>query len=104
MRASLSFEVCSSLRTLDNNQILHVGGALSLSFTVLQRMKQLPKDMVAAWLRKENHVRDDPPWKTLIDVLGEVEQAGVARTMNGQKLESVAVGICRCTAHVKKCS
>ena len=68
------FEVCSSLQSLDKNQILYVGGALGLSFTVLQRMQNLPKDMLAAGLRKEDFVREDPTWKTLTEALRRVDK------------------------------
>ena len=85
------FEVCSSLQSLDKNQILYVGGALGLSFTVLQRMQNLPKDMVAAWLRKEDFVREDPTWKILTEALRRVGQGGVAQTIEDKKSKQYRV-------------
>ncbi len=44
-------------------------------------MKHLPRDMVAAWLRREDNVlkaSGNPTWKSLIKALETVGQKGVA--------------------------
>ena len=79
------FEVCSSLKLLDDNLIRSVGGALGLAFNVLQKMKSLPEDMVAAWLRKEEYVSEDPTWRTLIKALRRVGQTGIADTIENDR-------------------
>ena len=79
------FEVCSSLQLLDDNQVLSVGGALGLAFNVLRRMKNLPDEMVAAWLRREDYVSEDPTWRALVKALRRVGQAGVAETIEKDK-------------------
>lgn len=79
------FEVYSHLQSLDNDQIMDLGGALGLSYTRLQKMKHLPDNMVAAWLRKENYVNDDPTWNTLIKALEKVGQAGIAKAIGKNK-------------------
>ena len=79
------FEVCSSLKLLDDNQVLSVGGALGLSFNVLRRMKSLPDEMVAAWLRREAYVVEDPTWRELVTALRRVGQEGVAETIENDK-------------------
>ena len=72
---SSHFEVSSCLGLLDEDQILSVGGALGLAYNVLKKMKSLPGDMVAAWLRKEDFVSEEPTWRTLIEALKRVGQA-----------------------------
>ena len=57
---SSQFEVSSCLGLLDEDQIISVGGALGLDYNVLMKMKKLPGDMVAAWLRKEDFVSEEP--------------------------------------------
>ena len=84
---SRHFEVCSYmyLQSLNNDQIMDLGGTLSLSYTRLQRMKHLPGDMVAAWLRKEKNVTDDPTWKTLIEALEREGQVGIASVIETER-------------------
>lgn len=82
------FEVCSSsLKLLDDEQIQHVGEALGLRYNVLQRMDRccFLDQMVAAWLRKEDNVRNDPTWRTLIEALRNEGQSGVAETIEEDK-------------------
>ena len=44
-------------------------------------MKSLPDEMVAAWLRREDYVSEDPTWRALVTALRRVGQAGVAETV-----------------------
>ena len=80
------FEVCSYLQSLNNDQIMDLGGTLGLSYTRLQRMKHLPGDMVAAWLRKEKNVTNDPTWKILIEALEREGQVGIARDIETERI------------------
>ena len=73
--------VTDSLRDLNNEQIIKVGAKLGLSFPALQRMKTLPEDMVAAWLREEDKVTitsGPPSWISLVTALEAVGQMGIA--------------------------
>ena len=75
------FEITHRLRDLDNDQIVDVGTALGIKHPKLKRMRSLPGDMVAAWLRREDDVLDvgDPSWKVLSEVLKNCGQKGLAR-------------------------
>ena len=58
-----------------------VGGALGLDYGNLQKMKDLPEEMVAAWLRREDYVltkTGEPTWRSLIKALKKAGQEGVA--------------------------
>ena len=58
-----------------------VGGALGLDYGNLQKMKVLPEEMVAAWLRREDYVltkTGEPTWRSLIKALKKAGQKGVA--------------------------
>lgn len=61
--------------------MLSLGGALGLAFNALKKMKVLPDDMVAAWLRKEDYVQEDPTWRGLIEALKVVGQRGIAESI-----------------------
>ena len=59
-----------------------MGGALGLTYDILEKMKALPDDMVAAWLRREDYVitsSGEPTWRTLVKALRRVGQEGIAR-------------------------
>ena len=45
------FELCKSLKALNNKQLSELGTALGLDYANLQRMYTLPGDMVDAWLK-----------------------------------------------------
>ena len=68
------------LNDLDNEQIVQVGLALGLNYAKLKRMRMLPADMVAAWLRKEDDVIEvgEPTWKVLCKALKDIGQTGLA--------------------------
>ena len=73
--------ITDSLRDLNNEQIIKLGAKLGLSFPALQRMKTLPEDMVAAWLREEDKVTTTsgpPSWTSLVTALEAVGQMGIA--------------------------
>ena len=76
------FKVTKYLQNLDNDHICDLGGALGLSFSKLRRMNNYPKDMVAAWLRREDRVMTtsgEPTWRSLVEALRGVGQEGTAR-------------------------
>ena len=48
--------LCEFLKDMDQRGLRKLGGALGLDYTKLQRMRDLPEEMVAAWLRGEDRV------------------------------------------------
>ena len=74
--------ICGYLRKMDRPQIQQLGGELGLSVFNLQMMLNIPGDMVIAWLRKQDHVKEksgDPlTWKALVDALNRIGQQGIA--------------------------
>ena len=85
------FKVTSYLRKLDDRQIRYVGGALGLAYDNLDKMKNLPEEMVAAWLRREDFVMSmsgEPTWRTLIQALRKVGQEGTARDIEKAEFET----------------
>ena len=71
----------SYLLDLDNQQIVQVGLALGMNYAKLKRMRSLPGDMVAAWLRREDDILEVggvPTWKVLSETLKDVGQTGLA--------------------------
>ena len=77
--------MCDILKVLDEKRILSVGGALGLAYFLLTKMKTLPGDMVAAWFRKEDYVKKDPTWRTLVVALKQVGQTGVAEKIEQER-------------------
>ena len=75
------FEISHYLGDLDNEQIVQVGLALGMNYAKLKRMRSLPGDMVAAWLRREDDVLEVsgvPTWKALAEALKDNGQTGLA--------------------------
>ena len=75
------YEISSCLLDLDNQQIVQVGLALGMNYAKLKRMRSLPGDMVAAWLRREDDVLEVsglPTWKVLSEALKDTGQTGLA--------------------------
>ena len=75
------FEINRHLMDLDNEQIVQVGLALGMNYAKLKRMRSLPGDMVAAWLRREDDVLEVsgvPTWKVLSEALKDTGQTGLA--------------------------
>ena len=76
------YEVISYLRNLDNRQIRYVGGALGLAYNTLDKMKDVPSETAAAWLRREDYVMTasgEPTWRSLVNALRKEGQEGTAR-------------------------
>ena len=74
-------KVTQFLTDLTNEQLVDLGAALGLLHPHLQRMKTLPGDMVAAWLRMEDNVTQSPSWNTLAAALEAIHQKGIASTI-----------------------
>lgn len=75
------FEITQYLNDLSNEQLINLGGALGLHFPTLQRMSDLPNDMVAAWLLRQEDVlktSGEPTYERLAvsKALGEIGQNG----------------------------
>ena len=77
------FKVSQCLKDLPNEDLISLGGALGLSFPKLKRMRDLPSEMVAAWLRKEDDVlkQGKPTWKILVNALRDIGQNGIANSI-----------------------
>jgi hypothetical protein len=79
---SAHYKVVSYLRELDERQIRYVGGALGLAYNTLDKMKDVPSEMAAAWLRREDYVMaasGEPTWRSLVNALRKEGQEGTAR-------------------------
>ena len=73
---------------MDNEQLINLGGALGLRYTTLGRMKTLPNEMVAAWLRREEGVlkrSGEPTYERLAEALEDMDQNGLATDIREQK-------------------
>ena len=83
------FQATTYLKVLDEHQICYVGGALGLTYDDLGKMKDLPEEMVTAWLRRDNFVQSmsgEPTWRTLVEALRKVGLEGTATDI--EKAES----------------
>ena len=59
-----------------------MGGALGLAFSTLDKMKDVPSEVAAAWLLKQDNVMTvsgEPTWRALVDALRKEGQEGTAR-------------------------
>ena len=71
------------LEHLDNNQLIALGCQLGLLYSGLKRMEtgDLLREMVAAWLRREDNVillSGTPSWSNLVAALEKIHQNGIA--------------------------
>ena len=75
------YEISHCLNDLDNQQLVQIGLALGMNYAKLKKMRSLPGDMVAAWLRREDdvlQVSGIPTWKALSEALKDVGQTGLS--------------------------
>ena len=75
-------EICQSLRNLNDRDLLNIGVTLGLSYTTLETMKNVPEEMVAAWLNRRDNVLSksgEPTWAKLIEALKEIGHTGIAQ-------------------------
>ena len=74
--------VCGYLNALDPNLTKLLGGELGLDVHRLEKMQDLPADMVRAWLRRDDKVTercgDRLTWNVLVEKLREIGVTGVA--------------------------
>ena len=74
--------VCHYLEALEPNLTRLLGGELGLDMHNLERMQNLPADMVRAWLRRDDKVTercgDRLTWNVLVKKLRKIGVAGVA--------------------------
>ena len=77
------FKVSQCLRDLPDDALISLGGALGLSFPKLKRMRDVPSEMVAAWLRKEDNVLEHgkPTRRLLANALKSIGQNGIANSI-----------------------
>lgn len=77
------FKVSQCLKDLPDEDLITLGCALGLSFPKLKRMRTLPSDMVAAWLRKEDNVLEHgkPTMSLLATALKRIGQNGIANSI-----------------------
>ena len=71
------------LEHMDNDQLIALGCQLGLSYCGLKRMEtgDLLREMVAAWLRREDNVillSGTPSWNSLVAALEKIHQNGIA--------------------------
>ena len=82
------FEITRYLSDLSNKQLIDLGGALGLRYPTLQRMKDLPNEMVAAWLLRQEDVLEtsgEPTYEGLAEALGKIGQNGLAKDVREQR-------------------
>ena len=76
------YEVCQSLRNLNDRDLVELGQALGLSYTTLERMKNVLEEMVAAWLNRRDNVLSrsgEPTWAKLSEALKDIRHTGIAQ-------------------------
>lgn len=83
--------------------IRQLGTALGLCYSNLEKMKNLPDDMVAAWLRREDDVEARGgilSWSQLADALQEIGQTGTATKIRKQECIVDVESVQPATQHV----
>ena len=82
---------------MDKPQIQRLGGELGLEVYSLNKMQNLPQDMVEAWLRKEDSVIEKCghtlTWKVLASKLQKIGQKGIACDILRDKCGQTESGI-----------
>ena len=66
------YVVTQELKDLNQEELMVVGIKLGLYYSHLQNMKDLPADIVAAWLREDDVVTEvsgPPTWASLAEAL-----------------------------------
>ena len=71
-------EICEFLKNLLDKDARKLGLALGLLFPTLQRMTNLPDDMIHAWLSGQSE-KDNRTWGDLIAALKRNGQFGIAK-------------------------
>ena len=84
------FKITQSLSELPKRVIIELGQALGLSLPKLQKMENLPSDMVYAWLLRQDRVLNvggEPTKTTLAAALKSISQLGVADKVEKLQLD-----------------
>lgn len=79
--------VSELLQEMPDNSLTTLGEALGLSYSKLLRMKNLPDELVAAWLQQEDNVTSlgkPITLRTLAEALKRIGQTGIALNILGQ--------------------
>ena len=76
-------DITDCLVDMQRDNIYNLGLALRLDYTKLKDMMgshSFREDVIAAWLQKEDNVREEPTWTVLIEALKDprVKQMGIA--------------------------
>ena len=74
-------DICEVLKDLDLSHLVQLGGALGLSHNTCKKFSDVG-DLVASWLRREDHVLSKsgkPTWSKLADALEKIGQTGIAQ-------------------------
>ena len=82
------FEISQYLKDMSNSQLRDLGGALGLRYPTLGRMDDLPNEMVAAWLLRQEDVlktSGEPTYERLAAALEKIGQNGLAKDVREQK-------------------
>ena len=86
-------EVVTFLFKLDTNEARRLGGVLGLSMFRLEKMKNMPDDLVRAWKRKPDEVNSKCPgpltWEVLIEALEKIGQNGIAEDIRQGKISAL---------------
>ena len=81
-------KVTDYLGELDDADVIRLGLSLGLSRARLNKMKLLPEDMIAAWLRGDDEVKaysGTPSWDSLVTKLEERGHTTIASTIKEGK-------------------
>ena len=73
---------------MDDRQIRYVGGALGLAFSTLDKMKEVPSEVAAAWLLRQDNVMilsGEPTWRSLVFALRKEGHEGTARDIEDKE-------------------
>lgn len=86
--------ICQFLNTMNEEDIRRLGAVLGILYSKLEKMKTLPDEMVAAWLRREDDVQErsgKPSWSRLADALQDIGQTGIATDIREKNKVSISV-------------
>ena len=84
-------QICEDLRDLSTQNNYDLGVSLGLEYSNLQKMKNLLKDMLTAWLNQEDNIYR-PTWRSLSSALESIDQSSAAlRIMNNSHSTSPTV-------------
>ena len=71
-------QICEYLKDLSTPNMYDLGVSLGLEYHNLQKMENLPKDMLTAWLNPEDMSKNWPTWISLSSTLESIGQSSVA--------------------------